>query len=154
MITIKDSGIVSENLKEKDYDFLYDVLEVIGFRWTIVALVPKKLKIFNKEKYDIIKYAKGRILLFSFSSKSEFIKINEILSSLKIFDYYITINSHINNIKKKLSEMVEYDFFVIDSYLEEYEKTIHKRTNDFLIDLDLFKTHKYNLLNLVKRYNK
>jgi len=154
MIELNNNGIFADEVfEEKTINFLWDCLELVGFRHTLITRINKK-KIEYKfaGKSDLIKVKGSKILLFNFSTKKEFIEIIKILNSINAEEFFITINASFENIISTINELVEYDDLFFEDYQREYPKTIHVKEDSFLIDFEKFKEYKYPLQRVYKRH--
>lgn len=151
MIKINGNEVIVEHEAGKEYSkFLWEVIDLMSTRSTIVAFNKKKSK-FSNEKSEKIKFGSDEILLIQCNSNAEYLKAINDLSDNLIFDFYITVNSSINTIKSMIEENGDFN---IDWFTEKFPKTLHIEEDGFKIDLDNFSNYAFQIERVVTRFNK
>lgn len=157
MIRIGKGVMVEGSEGEDNVKLLWDLLNVVGFRFVIVApLNGEELDIIYSDKYQVVKWKNKEVLLFNCSSETDFKKILSMLGDSCITEFYITVNSYYDNVLNKVdsSDMFSDKNFLIDEYLIEFPRTVHIEENKFYIDFETFKEYTYQLQRAALRYMK
>ena len=151
MIMVNNNEVIVDQDSSMDYGkFLWEVIDLMSTRTSIMAFCGKKPKI-SYEKMDDIKVEKEKIIIMQCDDEKDFFKaINELSSNL-IHDFYITINASKTSIKNAIEDAINFD---IDYYLKQFPKTIHIEEEGFIIDLDVFSNYAFQIERIVKRFNK
>ena len=151
MIKISGNEVIVEHEVGKEYSkFLWDVLDLMSNKFTLVAFNKKKSK-FSNEKSEKMKFGSDEILLIQCDSNADYVKAINDLSSNLIFDFYIAVNSSLNTIKSMIEENGD---FTIDWLLEKFQKTLHIEEDGFRINLDTFSNYAFQIERIVTRFNK
>ena len=155
MIKIGSEGILVEgNLGKKSLKILWDLLDLIGNRFVIVAEVEKDFNIQYENDFKVVERNGTNIVLIKCLSENDLLKSIEVLSENCITDFHISVNSSFENIVSKVDSKFmfsEYEF-LIEEYLNEFPRTIHVGEDNFFIDFGLFKQYIYQLQRVAKRY--
>ena len=156
MIKTGNDGILVEgNIGGKSVKILWDLLDLIGSRFVIIAEYEDDFDASYDNKFKTIVRNDSKVVLLNCTSRDELIKCFEMLSDNCITDFYITVNSSFENVLSKTDSKTmfsEYEF-LIDEYLKEFPRTIHITEDSFFIDFNLFKEYTYQLQRVVKRYS-
>ncbi|MDD2678500.1 MAG: hypothetical protein PHG04_00095 [Candidatus Nanoarchaeia archaeon] len=150
MIKVSGNDVIIEADSEKEYSkFLWEVLDLMSNRFTILAFAKKKARI-NYDKMEKLKIKSDEIILMQCDSQNDFIKAISELSGNLMHDFYITVNSSIKTIKSMIEEN---ENFTIEWYLSNFPKTIHVQEEGFKISLDTFSNYDFQIERIVKRFN-
>jgi len=151
VIKISGNEVIVDYESGKEYSkFLWDVIDLMAKRFTILAFNKKKSRV-SYDKMEKMKFGDSEIMLLQCDSYADFMKaINELSESL-IHDFYITFNSSNKTVKSVIEEHMDFD---IDLFLEKFPKTIKIEEDGFKINLDTFSNYAFQIERIVQRFNK
>ncbi|MDD4353981.1 MAG: hypothetical protein PHN56_06005 [Candidatus Nanoarchaeia archaeon] len=150
MINVINNEVVVKQDSNKEYSkFLWEVIDLMSNRFTIVAFNKKKSK-FSNEKSEKMKFGSDEIILMQCDSNADYVKAINGLSDSLIFDFYITINSSLKTIKSMIEENGDFN---VDWFLGKFPKTLHIEEDGFKIDLETFSNYAFQIERIVKRFN-
>lgn len=155
MIKINKGILAEGDVGGNSVKLLWDLLNVIGMRYAIIAVLEdEELQTNYEDKHEIIEWKENRIAIFNCDNEENFLKVLKMLSEACITDFYITVNSFYNNILNKLyrDDFFTEDEFLIKDYLLEFPRTIHIEEDKFYIDFEMFKEYTYQMQRVAKRY--
>ncbi|VVB74744.1 Uncharacterised protein [Candidatus Tiddalikarchaeum anstoanum] len=155
MISVNSEGIsVDRGSSENISKLLWDFLSVTGTRFNMIVLDCSD-EVEYAHNFKFLKHKNARIGVFSVTNEDEYQSLISAFSEATISDFYITANTSFNVILDTCNNPEFYDDqegFLIKAYLLEYPQTIHIEETGFFIDFNNFKTVKYQLTNVAKKY--
>ncbi len=157
MIEINNGVLVEGNMGRPGVKLLWELLNVIGSRFTFLAEAPNDdLSVSYSDKYEVVERQGNKIVLFNCADEGDFYKLIEVLGDWCVTDFHITINSFFDNVLNKVDSKLMFSEheFLLDEYLIEFPRTVHIKENSFFIDFGMFKEYTYQLQRVAQRYMK
>lgn len=156
MIEVNNNGILIEvGLGEEAVSLLWEILDVVGFRYVIVAELGKGIAKMNySNEYELVEKQGVKVMVLKCDSKQDYLIGLSLLSDLCITDFYITINSNFENVLNtiKSNDMFMNGEFLKEEYLIEYPITIHIKEESIFVDFNKFKEYTHQLKRVIERY--